>query len=199
MLIAVLGGGIDLRGNIPDYVYARLDKAIELYDKLHCDIVLSGKYSFLYSSEKPPITEASKMAEYLLNKGVKKEILLKEEKSKDTIGNAYYLKKIFFIPKKEREGIIITSRFHLDRVRYIFSKIFGSNYKLEFIGVEESLPKEEGERVVERQKELLLKTKRLLSNMKDGEHNLLRYKLYKGWFYKEKRPDWVKDFVAKGK
>lgn len=199
MVIVVLGGGIDLQGKIPLYVYSRLDEAIRLQKSLGCKILVSGEYSFLYNKIKPPFTEAFKMEQYLLEKGIPKSGILKEERSKDTVGNAYYSKKYVFIPKKEKEAIIITSDFQVERVKYIFHKIFGQEYKLKIIGIKSELPDSERKAVWQRQRELLLKTQALLSNMKDGDHNFLKDRIYKFKFYKEKRPDWVKNFVAKGK
>ena len=202
MFIIVLGGGIDLQGKLPPHVYQRLDKAIDLFKRSsNCKIVATGKYSFLYDQLKkfPPATEAEKMAAYLLKKNIPKEKILLEKKSKDTISNAYYLKKDFFIPQKEKKGIVITSHFHLARVRYIFNKIFGPDYDLEFIGLQERLAKDEEEKVVLRQKELLIKTKKMLEPMADGDHSFLDGKFYTIDYYRQKRPPWVINFVAKGK
>jgi uncharacterized SAM-binding protein YcdF (DUF218 family) len=199
MIIMVLGGGIDLRGNIPSYVYSRLDEAIRLRSKLNCKILVSGEYSFLYDKVKPPFTEASKMQEYLIEKGILVDQIIKEELSKDTVGNAYYSKKYVFLPRKEKEAIIITSDFQVERASYIFNKIFGQGYKFEIVGVKSELPNGEKEAIWQRQKDLLLKTQTLLSNMKDGDHDFLKDRIYKLKFYKESRPNWVKNFVAKGK
>lgn len=220
MFIVVLGGGIDLKGNLPSLAYQRLDKAIEIYqsltnsmrpyrigqhqsDKQNDDVrlVVTGKYSFLYHQLKkyPPTTEAQRMAQYLLEKQVSKNSILLEKKSKDTIGNAYYLKKDVFIPHRETRAIIITSRFHLERVKYIFNKIFGPKYNFQFVGVEEKLPPDKEKRVNDRQRQLLEETKKILFPMKTGDHNFLKEKLYKIKYYKEKRPSWVINFVAQGK
>lgn len=202
MFIVVLGGGISLKGQLPSHVYPRLEEAFRLYQKLKdAKVVLSGKFSFLYHQlgKYPSITEAEKMARYLIKKGVPKKDILLEKKSMDTISNAYYLKKDFFLPKKEKKAIIITSKFHLERVKYIFKKIFGNNYKLKFIGVEEKLASDKKRKISLRQKQLLEKIKKILSPMKDGDHLFLKGKFYKIKYYREKRPDWVIDFVAQGK
>lgn len=227
MFIIVLGGGIDLKGNLPSLVYQRLDKAIEIYQSLtnsmrrqqvrqhqsdqldkqsggqndEVKLVVAGRYSFLYHQLKkfPPTTEAEKMAQYLLEKQIPKNKILLEKKSKDTIGNAYYLKKDILIPHRETRAIIITSNFHRERVKYIFDKIFGLKYHLQFVGVEEKLSSDKKKQVNNRQKELLAKTKQILSPMANGDHNFLKGKLYKIRYYKEKRPDWVINFVAQGK
>ncbi len=198
MLIVVLGGGIDLEGKLPLFIYRRLDKAVELYkNKPGNKIVLSGKYSFLFKEKKPPLKESEKMARYLFKKIPRKDILL-EKKSKDTVGNAYYLKKLIFIPRHEYKATIITSNFHLARTKFIFNKIFGPTYQLTIVGVPDDLPKNEKKKVLDRQKELLLKSKQMLAKMKDGDHNYLKRKIYNLKYYREQRPNWITNFVAKG-
>ncbi len=202
MLIIVLGGGIDLGGNLPEHVYQRLNKAIELLvQSPQSKVVVCGKYSFLYDQlgKYPPVTEAEKMSDYLINKGADKNKILTENQSKDTIGNAYYLKKNIFLPQNETSATIVTSHFHLERVKYIFAKIFGQAFNFEFIGLQEKLPADEEKKVIAHQKELLEKIKEILSPMKDGDHEYLSEKLYKIKYYREKRPDWVINFVAQGK
>jgi uncharacterized SAM-binding protein YcdF (DUF218 family) len=202
MFIIVLGGGINLKGEIPKTVYQRLDKALEVYQKnldKNRKIIVSGKYSFLYQqiNQFPPYTEAEKMASYLIKNGVSKKQIILEKKSKDTVGNAYFVKKIF-LKKNEKKGIIITSNFHLERVKYVFEKIFGKDYQLDFIGVKEDLPKEKEKEVLERQKKILEKTKEILSQMKTDDHLYLTKRIYRIKYYREKRPEWVINFVAKG-
>ena len=200
MLIVVLGGGIDVRGTIPDHVVERLRKAIQLLNKnSRAKIVLSGKYSFLYKKERPSLTEAEGMMKYLLASGIPKEKIILEKRSKDTIGNAYYVKKYIVLPRKEKDLIIITSPFHLKRVEFVFKKIFGPSYKLSFLSGIESLPKNQKEKIIEHQKEVLAETKLLLAPMKDGDHHFLYRKIYNLSYYRKTRPDWVTNFVAKGK
>lgn len=200
MLIVVLGGGIDLKGNIPSLVYQRLNYALKLLDDYpHAKIVLSGKYSFLYQNKKPPMTEARAMANYITHRHIRRNQIILEQWSKDTIGNAYYLKKNVFLPLRETTATIITSAFQLERVRFIFEKIFGPKYKLTFHAVKEKLPMVKEKLVVERQKDLLQQTKKLLAPMKDGDHNFLKRKIYNFKYYRKKRPAWVTNFVAKGK
>jgi len=201
MTIVVLGGGINQKGEISPQVKKRLKKVKELFEKQkNAKILLCGKYSFLYPRDKtPPITEAEAMRNYLLKLGVPKESIFLETKSKDTIGNAYYAKKLYFIPKKEKQAIVVTSEFHLERVKYIFKKIFGKNYKLKFVAVPSPFKGEKRQKIIKRQKELLKKTKEILDKMEPGNHNFLKGKLYKTKYYREKRPAWVIEFTTEGR
>ncbi len=201
MTIVILGGGIAQNGQLPEHVKKRLKMAWQVLKKnKDAKILVCGKYSFLYPKNKlPKKTESQAMRDYLLEMGIPKKNIYLENKSKDSIGNAYYAKKLYFIPKKEGRGIIITSEFHLARVKFIFKKIFGNNYKFKFIGVPFSLKNKRGKKIIERQKELLEKIKEILNKMELGDHNFLRGKLYKLKYYRKKRPPWVIEFVTKGK
>ncbi len=200
MLIVVLGGGIDIKGILPHHVFSRLDKALELAHKYpNAKIVLCGRYSFLYGPKKPLTTEAEAMRTYLLGKKIPKNRILIEKKSKDTIGNAYYSKKNIFLPRHEKQAIIITSEFHLPRSKYIFQKIFGPTYKLQFVGAPEKLSSAVRQKVITHQKEVFETIKHLLEPMKDGNHDYFKYKIYNLKYYRQKRPDWVIKFVATGK
>lgn len=200
MTIVVLGGGIAKNGILPDFVKTRLEKAKEIFIKnASAKILFCGRYSFLYSkNNRPTKTEAQAGKEYLLKIGIPGKNIYLENKSKDTIGNAYYAKKLYFIPRQEKEAIIITSDFHLERSRFIFKKIFGSGYNFKFIATPSNLKSENKTKIFARQKELLKKTQELLKNMRGGDHNFLKGKLYKIKYYREKRPSWVSNFVSKG-
>ncbi len=199
MTIVVLGGGIVRNCYLPKYVQERLKKAWQIFKKNEkAKILVCGKYSFLYPKNKPPQkTEAEIMRDHLLKLGAPKEKIFLEQKSQDTITNAYFAKTLYFIPKKEQTAKIITSDFHLQRVKFIFSKVFGKEYRLKFISAPSFLTKERKKRIEKRQKEVLKRTKILLKEMRDGNHNFLKSRKNKlKQFYQEKRPSWVKQFIA---
>lgn len=200
MTIVILGGGITKNGILPDFVKIRLKKAKEIFNKnKNAKILFCGRYSFLYSKDNRPIkTEAEAAREYLLGLGIARRKIYIENKSKDTIGNAYYAKKFYFIPRNEKGAIIITSDFHARRAKFIFQKVFGNDYRFKFIATPSFLGKKERTKAIKRQNELLRKTKEILKNMKDGDHDYLKGKLYKIKYYKEKRPSWVIKFVGAG-
>lgn len=196
MTIIVLGGGITGKGKLPGQVKKRLDKAIEISEKEDIDrFLLCGKYSFLYSKKEiPDITEAELMKDYLIKKEIKGKNIFLEKKSMDTISNAYFAKKDYFLPNNESEAIIITSEYHLSRVKTIFKKIFGKNFNLRFEGVASKT----SEKIRRRQKELLDEFKQLTKKMKDGEHKFFRDKFFTIDYYKKKRKDWIKNLTTKG-
>ncbi len=195
MTVVVLGGGIK-DGKLPLQAKKRLDKAIKISETRDIDrFLVCGKYSFLTDkNDLPEKTEAEIMKEYLLNEGVDSNKIFTEKESMDTISNAYYAKTEYFLPQNETEGIIITSEYHIPRVKYIFEKIFGNKFDLKFEGVETKAD----DRLLKRQQELLNKFKELTSSMEDGDHNFFKGKFFNIDYYTEKRPAWIKKKTSKG-
>ncbi|MBI5002112.1 YdcF family protein [Candidatus Woesearchaeota archaeon] len=122
----VLGGGITDEGTLPRDVQKRVLKAQELLQKkvIRKIILCGGSTNKKFSK----LTEALLMATLLLEKGVKKNVLLLEEKSKDTIGNAVFAKDIVLKKKLSSDVVVITSNYHLRRALSIFRHVFGSGY-----------------------------------------------------------------------
>jgi len=202
MTILILGGGISSNGKIPDQVKERLQKAKEIFEesKQKPNILLCGKYSLLYPQDKlPPVTEAKAMKKHLLLLGIPEEKIFLEEKSQDTISNAYYTKKEYFIPHQEKEAVVVTSTYHFQRVRYIFKVVFGPDYKIEFVSTPSPFKGEEAKKIEERQKEVLEETKKIMEGMKPGDHEFLKDIFFNIDFYTKKRPTWVIKKVTEGK
>ncbi len=196
MIIVVPGAGIDKKGNISEEGKRRLLKAKELHRTYQHPFLLCGKYSFLYGKDHPSTTESEAMRSFLIKEGVSKEHIHIENESEDSVSNAYYAKVRYFMPEKETEALIVSSDFHLERVRYIFNKVFGKEYDLKFVSVP-SLNTDK--KIIERQKELINKTKLMMQDVDDGDHEAVKKKLYKDDYYKQKRPEWAKKFASRGK
>lgn len=195
--MVLLGGGITPEGQLPDqeFIQERLRKVKELHAKLKAPIIISGGYSYLLE-EAPPRTEAAAMKEALMAMGVPEQVITLEEQSKDTVSNAYFVKKI--LGQSEDELIIVTSDFHAERAEYIFKQVFGDTCDIRVEATPSHLPPEQFEQITARQKELIEKTRKLFVGMKPGDETFLDGKFFSDPYYTEERPAWVKDFVAKG-
>ena len=166
-----------------------LEKSIsvtaDLYKKQIAPLIITaGKWSlyFDYGHRVPPFTEAAEMEKRLIALGVPKEAIIKEENSKDTIGNAYFVKTDIVKPRNLHSLLIISAEFHAERVQYIFKKMFGEEYTLDF----KFVPTLQDKAVVEREQKLLKLNIEFLSKMKDGDDEFLRNKLYQDPFYIKK-------------
>ena len=187
MTIVILGGGIK-DGKLPSQVKKRLLKGLNLSEKKDSEnFLLCGRWSFLLD-EKPKKTEARLMKEFLVSKGVDEDRIHLEEKSMDTISNAYFAKTEYFLNRNELKAVVVSSNYHIPRVKYIFEKTFGDSFNLEFVGIDT----DPEERLVKRQEKLLEEMKEFTKGMKDGDHEFLKDKFFDDHYYNKKRPDWIK-------
>jgi len=146
--IFVLAGGIDNIGNIYDFVKKRLDKAISIYninDYIYC--IGGGTYHKQPTLNKDMfvIHESTACAKYLIMNNINENNILKECSSYDTIANGFYSFMNYIIPLKIREIILITSKFHMKRVKLIFNYInslSGQNINIIYIETPDELEEE---------------------------------------------------------
>jgi uncharacterized SAM-binding protein YcdF (DUF218 family) len=157
----VLGGGLDATEKEGQLVFVpklqvrkRLDRAYDLFAKGSVDyIATTGKFSkraFFDSRVTGYKTEAEAGKKYLEDTfGVDSRFVIYENQSIDTIGNAWFVKKICIDPYGITKCWIITSDYHLERSKLIFDWVFGPKYSLEYIGTQANL---DGEERIERKK-----------------------------------------------
>ena len=90
--IVALGRGVRADGSLGLIARGRVDRALELFNRgVAPRIIFSGRSS-LMSEGLPIVTEASAMAAYAMSRGLPPSASLVEEESRDTIGNAYFVR-----------------------------------------------------------------------------------------------------------
>jgi uncharacterized SAM-binding protein YcdF (DUF218 family) len=130
--IVVLGGGVESDGALPRVAAARVERAVELWRHgVAPRIILSGRCGLI--GPEPAVTEAAAMAALAHRLGVPDEALLMEEQSRDTLGNAYFVKEELLEPNGWRSIRVVTSDFHLSRAAWVFRKILGPAYDYSFV------------------------------------------------------------------
>lgn len=164
LYIFVLAGGLQENGEVHEFVKTRLDKAIEIYNKIiesrPCKIIVMGGGTY----HKPPILndsnyvihESSSCALYLTQHGnIESKNIYREWSSYDTIANGYYAYLNYIQPLDIKEFTLITSDFHMPRAKVIFdyfnSILFQDQLNIHFIEtsndeIEEGVLKERSER-----------------------------------------------------
>ncbi len=178
MIIIVLGSGINEKGVLSKETVKRLKEAYFIHQKNKSPFLLCGKYNFPVDKKNPPkVTEEEVMRDYLLSQGISSENIFLEKKSRDTISAAYFAKTEHIIPRKEKEVVVVTSDTHLERVEYVFYKVFGEAYSLHFIGTLSKLPCQIKGMVIAKQNILTEKAKHLLDGIKEGDHELVEKKI----------------------
>lgn len=156
--IVVLGAGITVKGNLSMVAKSRMDKAIELYMSGAAPrVVITGR------------RESAVMRRYALKKGVGKRDLFTEGKSLDTIGNAFFAKKLFLAPNGWRRVVVVTSIFHSVRAGFVFRKVLGKEYSVDVISSRRVLSDKMFGLKLQSERKLLLLTRLIASLIADGD------------------------------
>jgi len=133
--VVVPGGGLNREGLPTPWVQARLIRAKELYDTIITDpsrpagrrrpfIITLSAGNPRARGGKSEVSEAMANAQYLVQRGVHARDVIEETMSKDTVGNAYFLRTLHADVIGLRNLIVVTSRYHMPRTRAIFEKVF---------------------------------------------------------------------------
>ena len=112
--IIVLGAKVHDDGRLSLMLKDRLDKTIEVYNKLDIKkVIVSG------DSEHKDYDETTKMKEYLINNGIPEESIVVDIYGLSTYDSIYRLKNVYNIDKV----VIITQNYHLYRSLYIANSL----------------------------------------------------------------------------
>ena len=123
LCIVVLGYKLKDDGSIQDELAGRLKVALDSAKKYpNAYVLVTGGGT---ANKKSGVTEAGKMAEWLIKKGLKKDRILKETDSKTTVENVKYSYTLMSRDHPEIKGIaVITSDYHIRRGCLFFTVRF---------------------------------------------------------------------------
>lgn len=122
----VLGKRLEDNGEPLPELIQRLDKCLELFfdGKLDFIIVSGGK-----ANKNAPCTESFVMKNYLLSRGVPKEVVIEENSSLTTLQNGKYCKRLLK-NMSYNELYLVTSEYHFKRKYLNPRRIFKYLYRL---------------------------------------------------------------------
>jgi len=104
----------------------RMDAGIEL--------LLNGKSNKIIICGKNSEEIAKK---YLINSGINEECILTQEKSRNTIEEAFLTKTKLLYPRNWKKIIVVSSDYHIRyRAALIFDFIFGKKFEIDYVEVE---------------------------------------------------------------
>jgi|Deesub1362A_J573_1020465.scaffolds.fasta_scaffold10065_1 uncharacterized SAM-binding protein YcdF (DUF218 family) len=128
-MIAVIVLGNRLRSiQIHPELKGRVEVGIGIFkDKFAEYLILSGGKT----NPSIPLSESEVMRDYAIMLGVSSEVIIIEQNSMDTIGNAYFTRKI--IDELGCSDIyVVTSCYHVNRAKFIFEMCYGKDYNMFF-------------------------------------------------------------------
>jgi SanA protein len=168
-IIVVLGNGINKDGTLPKIAKKRVEKARALYKKgVANKILMSGRWG-AHIDFIPPITEAKAMKAYAVSLGVKPSKIFCEEKSRDTVTNLFFARKLFLDPRRWKRIMIVTSEYHITRTKYIAKKVFGSDFEVDFEECDSGISKQELKQKIKKEKRDIIITKLAAWGISDGD------------------------------
>ncbi|MBI4116247.1 YdcF family protein [Candidatus Pacearchaeota archaeon] len=114
-------------GVITDQSKNRVDLGIRLYSESEArSLCFSGK-------------AAKAMESYAKENGFEGRILL-EDSSEDTVGNALFTKLEFSRNEKWKNLLVVSSDYHISRVKKIFNFVYAEKFNLDFFGSAGNFP-----------------------------------------------------------
>jgi len=133
-IIIVLGHRLKTDCIHPE-LQGRMDEAINIYQNV-LNLGNKNNVVFILSGGKTQnsvqLSEAEVMMKYCKDNNISTNKIIKETESLDTIGNAVFTRKIVDDLKEISEIFVVSSCYHMNRVKYIFNIVFGSNYKMNY-------------------------------------------------------------------
>jgi len=170
--VLIPGGGLTKDGCLPLWTKKRLDKVLDIYQGEYI-ITLSGgtvHQSQILDKHGFPIFESFAAADYLLKQGIKREKIIREWMSYDTIGNAFFTRLLHTDPRQWKNLLIVNSAFHLPRTKAIFQWVFkldNPGYQLDFLKVsDKGIDQEIIKARIKEEKKKLVKVKKLIKKIK---------------------------------
>ena len=148
-IVIVLGSPNSESGDLSDIAKNRLNFCLQLCLNRSMSILCTGGWGKQFNTTELPHAKYAK--DYLISKGLKENQFLDYALSSHTVDDAVKAKEV--LEEIEcGEITIITSDYHLERVKLVFDEIL-SGYKKNYVGVANYLPKETEHMLIEHEKE----------------------------------------------
>lgn len=125
-------GRVDQYGHLTIDAHERIRHTAALYANGIAPIIVAPAKWWYKLTYTPPQTEAGIIKARLIERGVPEKAIYCEEKSCDTLGAAYFLKTEFATPRQWNNVVIVTSKDHYQRTKYVFHKVFGNSITLQY-------------------------------------------------------------------
>jgi len=153
-VIIILGSANDDAGNLSPSSLERADKGIAEYrNNPGSKILATGGFGDHFNTTDQP--HALHVKSYLIGQGVDEDDILPPAVSKDTIEDAVLAKEI--LQGREVSGIIlVTSDFHMDRSKFIFSRVF-PEYRITYVEAVSLANPEKMKKLLQHEKESMAK------------------------------------------
>jgi uncharacterized SAM-binding protein YcdF (DUF218 family) len=123
--VVCLANLMDADGTLNTETAERLSTAVEIYKAGRAPFVVTCGWNYRPDSQ---ICIADAMVHHGVQKlGVPATAFLTETTSRDTVGDAVFSKRNFFVKRHWKSVAVVTSAYHAARTKEIFSFVYGTN------------------------------------------------------------------------
>ena len=135
--IVILPHLMETNGVLDEQTISRINHSIKIFKEGDYDFFITSGWDYRKDSEQK-IGEV--MTEYLVkNFGIDQKKILTDTYSRDTVGDAFFIREQFVIPMNILNLTVVTSDWHVNRTKKIFNKFFQKKIFIKLIGVSTSL------------------------------------------------------------
>lgn len=128
--IIILSHEMDVNGNLNEESLSRLKMAGSMYFQKKSKNIITVGWDYRSDSD---LFISDVYKSNLISMGVPANSIISENKSRDTVGDAFFSKKIA-LKFNWKKLLVITSEYHILRAKKIFEFIYGNEFQLDFIG-----------------------------------------------------------------
>ncbi|TXD50101.1 YdcF family protein [Polaribacter sp. IC073] len=149
-ILVVLGSPNSPTGELSTISKERVDFCLEIYQK-EMLVLCTGSWGAHFNTASEP--HAFYIKNYLIEKGIPEDRFLEFALSTNTVEDAVKTRDIISV-LENIQVTIITSDYHLERVKLIFNEVL-KEYKLTFFGVKSNFEQEEYSALVKHEKKAI--------------------------------------------
>ena len=132
--IAILAHLMDSKGILDKESLSRIEAALKLDKTENFNFILTSGWDYRKDSN---LKIGNVIADKLINEYfIERERVIVDVCSRDTVGDAFFLRKNAIIPFSIQNLVVVTSDYHVRRVDIIFKKFFSPHVKVKVIGVD---------------------------------------------------------------
>ena len=148
--IIVLGNLMSKYGELNNESKGRMDLAIDHFYNGNASRIVTCGWPYRKDSN---IAICDAMRQYAIKiRDVPSDAIITTAKSRDTVGDAVFSKRLLKSKNDESNFLIVTSDYHVSRTSEIFSFIYGRQYRLKVVGS----PTEQTKNLIDSEKRSLI-------------------------------------------
>jgi len=135
--VLVLSHLMNSKNELSDESKARADLAAKVFVENNSNFLVTSGWDYRRDSNKKI---GNVVKEYLIKKtAIKQSKIIADTCARDTVGDAFFIKKNVVERYNIERMIVVTSKYHVNRTKIIFKKFFYPNTKINVIGAKISI------------------------------------------------------------